>query len=78
MLLREGGVDQLSARDANGQLLIGRYLTSNTFDDRIVAVLVIYVDDGFLVTFDKEVAKKTEDLLRREWQVRDWDRCWTL
>ena len=43
-------------------------------NERIVAVLVIYVDDGFLVTFDTEVAKKTEDLLRTQWQVREWNR----
>ena len=45
-------------------------------NDRIVAVLVIYVDDGFLVTFDKEVADKTEKLLREQWQVREWN-VWT-
>ena len=39
----------------------------------IVAVLVIYVDDGFLVSFDDAVTSKTHQLLNEQWSARDWN-----
>ena len=35
--------------------------------------MVIYVDDGFLVSFDPEVTAVTQRLLDVEWHARDWN-----
>ena len=34
--------------------------------NRLVAVLVIYVDDGFLISFDDDVTKDTQKLLNQK------------
>ena len=41
--------------------------------DPICAVLVIYVDDGFLVSFDDEVTEQTRQLLDDQWNAREWN-----
>ena len=41
--------------------------------DPILATMVIYVDDGFLVSFDGEITKKTQELLNDQWSARDWN-----
>ena len=39
----------------------------------LIAVLVIYVDDGFLISFDDDVTRDTQNLLDRQWNVREWN-----
>ena len=39
----------------------------------VVATLVIYVDDGFLVSFDDKITKRTRELLDEQWNCREWN-----
>ncbi|MBT5874889.1 MAG: hypothetical protein HOH43_15840, partial [Candidatus Latescibacteria bacterium] len=43
------------------------------FGGEIVALLVLYVDDGVLISFDKATTESVHDLLVTQWSARDWE-----